>query len=217
MIGVMPLGGDHRATNGAPRELEWRHRSGLQGRREVRADTGTGRPGRRQASASCPRRRNWQMSGGFEVGNGAGCRSPATMCGQGSDARPGVGRTPKGVGLGASKKKRQSLQTAPSFQYWCRQEESNPRPSHYECAALPTELCRRNLTARGDVSGLTVPQRIWSTPPEGERPSVTVAVARAAKSGCRYRGAQIIAPVPDLRSIADPLPLPVRDTSSGGH
>ena len=25
---------------------------------------------------------------------------------------------------------------------WCRQEESNPRPSHYECAALPTELCR---------------------------------------------------------------------------
>ena len=28
--------------------------------------------------------------------------------------------------------------------YWCRREESNPRPSHYECAALPTELCRQN-------------------------------------------------------------------------
>ena len=26
---------------------------------------------------------------------------------------------------------------------WCRKEESNPRPSHYECAALPTELFRR--------------------------------------------------------------------------
>ncbi len=27
--------------------------------------------------------------------------------------------------------------------FWCRIEESNPRPSHYECAALPTELIRR--------------------------------------------------------------------------
>ena len=26
---------------------------------------------------------------------------------------------------------------------WCRQQESNSRPSHYKCAALPTELCRR--------------------------------------------------------------------------
>ena len=26
--------------------------------------------------------------------------------------------------------------------YWCRREESNLRPSHYECAALPTELHR---------------------------------------------------------------------------
>ena len=25
---------------------------------------------------------------------------------------------------------------------WCRWKESNPRPSHYECAALPTELHR---------------------------------------------------------------------------
>ncbi len=28
-------------------------------------------------------------------------------------------------------------------QIWCRIEESNPRPSHYKCAALPTELIRR--------------------------------------------------------------------------
>ena len=29
---------------------------------------------------------------------------------------------------------------------WCRREESNSRPSHYECAALPTELRRRHRT-----------------------------------------------------------------------
>src|SRR5882672_167927 len=26
---------------------------------------------------------------------------------------------------------------------WCREEDSNLRPAHYECAALPTELSRR--------------------------------------------------------------------------
>ena len=25
---------------------------------------------------------------------------------------------------------------------WCRVKESNPRPSHYKCAALPSELTR---------------------------------------------------------------------------
>ena len=28
-------------------------------------------------------------------------------------------------------------------EYWCRLKELNPRPSHYKCAALPTELTRR--------------------------------------------------------------------------
>ena len=28
---------------------------------------------------------------------------------------------------------------------WCRKEDSNLRPTHYECVALPTELFRRNL------------------------------------------------------------------------
>ena len=27
-------------------------------------------------------------------------------------------------------------------QEWCREQESNLRPTHYECAALPTELFR---------------------------------------------------------------------------
>src|SRR6188768_3818650 len=28
------------------------------------------------------------------------------------------------------------------FRRWCRKQESNLRPTHYECAALPTELFR---------------------------------------------------------------------------
>src|SRR6266496_156311 len=32
---------------------------------------------------------------------------------------------------------------------WCRWKESNPRPSHYECAALPTELHRLCLLIAG--------------------------------------------------------------------
>ena len=33
----------------------------------------------------------------------------------------------------------------PLLRKWCRREESNPRPSHYKCAALPTELHRHVL------------------------------------------------------------------------
>jgi hypothetical protein len=32
---------------------------------------------------------------------------------------------------------------------WCRKEDSNLRPTHYECVALPAELFRQ-----GDTSGL---------------------------------------------------------------
>src|SRR3981189_1381401 len=28
---------------------------------------------------------------------------------------------------------------------WCRKRDSNPRPPHYECGALPTELLRREI------------------------------------------------------------------------
>jgi hypothetical protein len=28
------------------------------------------------------------------------------------------------------------------FGCWCRKRDSNPRPPHYECGALPTELLR---------------------------------------------------------------------------
>ena len=32
--------------------------------------------------------------------------------------------------------------------YWCRKEESNLRPMHYECTALPTELFRQLDTTK---------------------------------------------------------------------
>ena len=31
---------------------------------------------------------------------------------------------------------------------WCRRRDSNPRPQHYECRALPTELLRHALIRR---------------------------------------------------------------------
>ena len=47
--------------------------------------------------------------------------------------------------------------------YWCRWTESNCRPSHYECAALPTELQRHghpSSTCR--VGILAAPTDIWN-------------------------------------------------------
>ena len=35
--------------------------------------------------------------------------------------------------------------STPGPQIWCRQGDSNTRPPHYECDALPTELCRHGL------------------------------------------------------------------------
>ena len=34
--------------------------------------------------------------------------------------------------------------TPPDF-FWCRQKESNPRPTDYKSVALPTELCRHQV------------------------------------------------------------------------
>ena len=36
------------------------------------------------------------------------------------------------------------LPTFGEFFYWCRLGDSNARPTHYECVALPTELNRHN-------------------------------------------------------------------------
>src|SRR4051794_27418321 len=38
---------------------------------------------------------------------------------------------------------------------WCRVKDSNPRPSHYKCAALPTELTRPRRHFRISVRGWT--------------------------------------------------------------
>src|SRR5580698_7343949 len=42
---------------------------------------------------------------------------------------------------------------------WCRKEESNPRPSHYECAALPSELFRHQ---RNEI--IRTFWRLWQHP-----------------------------------------------------
>lgn len=47
-----------------------------------------------------------------------------------------------------SKKKRQSVRIG-VFRIWCRLKELNPRPSHYKCAALPTELSRLKMILYG--------------------------------------------------------------------
>src|SRR5690606_6463799 len=39
--------------------------------------------------------------------------------------------------------------TGPGVRDWCRKQESNLRPTQYECAALPTELFRRTGRWRG--------------------------------------------------------------------
>jgi hypothetical protein len=42
-----------------------------------------------------------------------------------------------------SKSEKEKAHQMMGFFQWCRWPESNWRPSHYECAALPTELQRQ--------------------------------------------------------------------------
>src|SRR5438105_8786748 len=41
---------------------------------------------------------------------------------------------------------------------WCRRRDSNPRPPHYECGALPAELQRRRARLRAKRVGL---RNLW--------------------------------------------------------
>lgn len=57
-------------------------------------------------------------------------------------ARGSIGRW-RGPWAGASTAQTKSPDQRPGLFYnWCRKQESNLRPTHYECAALPTELFR---------------------------------------------------------------------------
>src|SRR6476619_1822418 len=72
------------------------------------------------------------------------------------------------------------IREEPHLDYWCRWKESNPRPSHYECAALPTELHRRTLPyrevrCRWDVRRSPAPRNYPLTR------------ALAQRRGCRHR------------------------------
>jgi hypothetical protein len=49
----------------------------------------------------------------------------------------------------------EDLRGWPEKQGWCRRRESNPRPAHYECAALPTELLRHRRYGKRDRSRLS--------------------------------------------------------------
>src|SRR5437764_13113471 len=42
--------------------------------------------------------------------------------------------------------------------FWCRRRDSNPRPPHYECGALPAELQRRRARLRAKRVGL---RNLW--------------------------------------------------------
>src|SRR5689334_6422878 len=46
---------------------------------------------------------------------------------------------------------------------WCRRRDLNPRPAHYECAALPTELLRP--TKYVDLGFQRCPAPIWRRTP----------------------------------------------------
>ena len=53
-------------------------------------------------------------------------------------------RGPPAAAIADRKNKRTGRARLARLRFWCRRRESNSRPSHYECAALPTEL-RRHL------------------------------------------------------------------------
>lgn len=80
---------------------------------------------------------------------------------------------------------RGALRSMGLWSFWCRKEDSNLRPTHYECVALPTELFRHTLSLRGahysEFGGLVKCRLCLPTP---VRPS-SVHVFR---SGRRARG-----------------------------
>ena len=63
---------------------------------------------------------------------------------------------------------------------WCRLQESNPRPSVYKTAALPTELNRRLLAPLRQVMPKVQPsvRASWSVSPAGAKASARAAWAR---------------------------------------
>ena len=110
--------------------------------------------GRRRAAATTlptdvrttPRRGRLGGNGGDGfVGRISGRPSPGSGAAESPKWARAADRIP------ATEKERAAPRGCPDFLNWCRREESNPRPSHYECAALPTELHRlraRTITHR---------------------------------------------------------------------
>ena len=85
---------------------------------------------------------------------------------------------------------------------WCREEESNLRPTHYECAALPTELSRHRA-ANFTVRGATVQARALRIHPvhTHRRTPASLTPCRVGRCGgacrCHIRRRQRRRPIPD--------------------
>src|SRR5512145_3003400 len=110
------------------------------------------------------------------------------------------------------------LETRPERRGWCRLRDSNTRPTHYECAALPAELRRLPGSAQGDPE-----------PAEGRFPTRSGAEGqgRWRIAACRRRGRRgtpgSVSRLSRARNIADlralaraRLPRMVFDYIDGG-
>ena len=78
----------------------------------------------------------------------------------------------------------------PLSAFWCRSGDSNSRPTHYECVALPTELLRRrgasiSKSPATDNSGRN------ASPPRPARERLVLRFSRASRTGGRNGPGQL--------------------------
>src|SRR5258707_15876624 len=75
---------------------------------------------------------------------------PATVL---AGQRPGIKEVDDGIWIVSFMRDDKPMCPERTTRKWCRKRDSNPRPPHYECGALPTELLRREIrvpdTGRG--------------------------------------------------------------------
>src|SRR5712671_3689557 len=67
---------------------------------------------------------------------------PATVL---AGQRPGIKEANDGIWIVSFMRDDKPMCPEQTTRKWCRKRDSNPRPPHYECGALPTELLRREM------------------------------------------------------------------------
>src|SRR6266404_4567388 len=67
---------------------------------------------------------------------------PATVL---AGQRPGIKEVDDGIWIVSFMRDDKLMCPERTTRKWCRKRDSNPRPPHYECGALPTELLRREM------------------------------------------------------------------------